>query len=103
MPSFLLSFVLFNVRARLQTQSQPGIDGEFHRVELGFSDALRASGKEDVVDRWPQPHEPYGVYLNNTLVPLENGTQVTAWLSHGACMGKGDQALCDKTSFPGST
>eukprot|EP00041_Stephanoeca_diplocostata_P007110 m.98043 g.98043 ORF g.98043 m.98043 type:complete len:550 (+) comp16736_c0_seq3:162-1811(+) len=87
----------------LTKKSQPGIDGEFHRVELGFSDALRASGKMDVVSTFPHPHEPYGVFLNNTEVVLEDGTPVSAWVSHAACMNKGNKSLCDKTSFPGST
>ena len=36
---------------------QPG-DGKWHLKELGFSDALRYSGKMDVVDK-PNPHEMY--------------------------------------------
>lgn len=87
----------------LTKKSQPGIDGDFHRVELGFSDGLRASGKMDVVSSFPQPHEPYGVFLNATVVPLSSGVNTTAWLAHAACMGKGDKALCETGTFPGST
>ena len=39
-------------------QCKPG-DGQWHLKELGFSDALRYSGKMDVVDK-PDPHEMYG-------------------------------------------
>ena len=42
-------------------QCRPG-DGQWHLKELGFSDALRYSGKMDVVDQ-PNPHEMYGFYL----------------------------------------
>ena len=70
-------------------------------MALGFSDALRASGKMDVVST-PQPHEPYGVFLGNTTVTLQNGTKLSAWESHRACMGKGEKSLCDASSFPGS-
>jgi hypothetical protein len=52
---------------------------------------------------FPKPHEPYGVFLNDTMVALEDGTPVSAWLAHAACMGKGNKSLCDRTSFPGST
>lgn len=42
-------------------ECQPG-DGQYHLKQLGFSDALRYSGKMDVVDK-PMPHEMYGFYL----------------------------------------
>lgn len=41
-------------------------DGQYHLKELGFSDALRYSGKMDVVDQ-PNPHEMYGkLFLQQT-------------------------------------
>ena len=46
----------------------PG-DGKWHLDELGFSDALRYSGKEDVVDK-PVPHEMYGLFLLNHSVDV---------------------------------
>jgi hypothetical protein len=38
-------------------QCKPG-DGQWHLKELGFTDAIRYSGKMDVVDK-PEPHEVY--------------------------------------------
>ena len=43
-------------------ECKPG-DGQYHLRELGFSDALRYSGKMDVVDK-PEPHEMYGMHLS---------------------------------------
>jgi hypothetical protein len=37
---------------------------------------IRYSGKDDVIDKYPQPHEPYGYMLRNNTVTLENGTLV---------------------------
>jgi hypothetical protein len=51
-------------------------DGLWHQKELGFSDALRYSGKMDVVQK-PQPHEMYGVFLQNHTVALSSGEDIT--------------------------
>ena len=70
---------------------------------LGFSDRLRSSGKDDVINTYPLPHEPYGFYLANESVPLENGTIISAWDAHYACMKSGEghrRALCERTSYP---
>eukprot|EP00045_Choanoeca_perplexa_P018446 m.292136 g.292136 ORF g.292136 m.292136 type:complete len:518 (-) comp17823_c0_seq1:5057-6610(-) len=83
----------------LTKATQPGPDGRINFDALGFSDGIRYSGKEDVVDKYPQPHELYGYMLRNNTVALENGTLVSAWTSHYSCM-HGDASLCDATSFP---
>jgi len=83
----------------LTKATQPGDDGTFHQAALGFSDGLRASGKLDVVNKWPTPHEPYGHYLANQSVVYKPGTNISAWKAHGACMNKGDHKYCDATSF----
>merc|ERR1712242_594217 len=72
-------------------------DGRYHMAEMGISDGIRQSGKEDVVNKYPQPHEPYGFYLSNQTVLLENGTSVSAWEAHYACFTDGK--LCQSTSF----
>lgn len=81
----------------LTKDSQPGNDGEYHRKELGWSDALRCSGKMDVVSK-STPHEPYGFYLKNNTVKTEDNKTMTGWKSHYDCMKK--KTPCDSTSFP---
>lgn len=81
----------------LTKKHQPGGDGEFHRKELGWSDALRASGKMDVVSG-KNPHEPYGFYLNNQTVDTEKGKKMSGWEAHYDCMKK--KGPCDSSSFP---
>eukprot|EP00730_Choanoeca_flexa_P002915 TRINITY_DN11228_c0_g1_i11.p1 TRINITY_DN11228_c0_g1~~TRINITY_DN11228_c0_g1_i11.p1 ORF type:complete len:471 (+),score=73.33 TRINITY_DN11228_c0_g1_i11:2-1414(+) len=83
----------------LTKASQPGADGCRNFDELGFSDGIRYSGKMDVIDQWPYPHEPYGYMLRNHTVALENGTLVSAWDAHHGCM-KNILEVCDATSFP---
>lgn len=75
-------------------------DGQYHLKELGFSDALRYSGKMDVVDR-PQPHEMYGFYLRNHTVALKaaGGKHITGWEAHRACMGKAKASECVNSTF----
>jgi len=81
----------------LTKKSQPGDDGEFHRKELGWSDALRASGKMDVVSK-SKPHEPYGHYLANNTVKTEKNKTLSGWEAHYDCMKK--KTPCDSTSYP---
>ena len=50
----------------------------YHQRELGFSDAIRFCGKQDVVQTYPR-REPCGYMLNATSVALENGTRVNAF------------------------
>jgi len=73
-------------------------DGLYRQAELGFSDALRYSGKMDVVQQ-AVPHEMYGFFLRNHTVKSEHGEATDAWEGHRACMGKGDKSLCDKLTF----
>ena len=73
---------------------QPG-DGQWHLKELGFSDALRYSGKMDVVDK-PNPHEMYGFYLQNHTVHMANGSDITGWQAHRACMGRARAVRLDR-------
>jgi arylsulfatase A-like enzyme len=78
-------------------ECQPG-DGQWHLKELGFSDALRYSGKMDVVDKLG-PHEMYGFFLQNHTVALANGSDITGWQAHRACMGKATKDDCINTTF----
>mmetsp|Transcript_23758 Transcript_23758/g.74238 ORF Transcript_23758/g.74238 Transcript_23758/m.74238 type:complete len:515 (-) Transcript_23758:28-1572(-) len=74
----------------------------YHAKELGFSDSIRYSGKNDVISTYPEPHEAYGYMLNASTVQLDNGTTVNAYAAHAACHGKAgvDPTLCDAASFP---
>ena len=72
----------------------------YHQRELGFSDAIRFCGKQDVVQMYPAPHEPYGYMLNATSVALENGTRVNAFAAHHDCIAGKRGALCDASSYP---
>lgn len=78
-------------------ECRPG-DGRYHMKELGWVDALRYSGKMDVVST-KTPHEMYGFYLQNHTVHLANGADVTGWEAHRACMGKATPADCINTTF----
>eukprot|EP01061_Rhynchopus_euleeides_P034807 TRINITY_DN5873_c2_g1_i1.p1 TRINITY_DN5873_c2_g1~~TRINITY_DN5873_c2_g1_i1.p1 ORF type:complete len:513 (+),score=125.84 TRINITY_DN5873_c2_g1_i1:92-1630(+) len=73
-------------------------DGRYHQEELGFSDGLRYSGKADVVDT-DDPHEMYGYFLRNHTMHLANGTEVTGWDAHRACMNRGSPDLCTNTTY----
>lgn len=72
----------------------------YHAHELGFSDSIRYSGKMDVLQNYPQPHEGYGYYLNGSVVRLANGTEVNAFAAHKACFGSGDVSLCQASTYP---
>jgi len=72
--------------------------GAYHMAEMGISDGIRHSGKGDVVDTYPVPHEAYGYFLNNQTVTLESGKNITAWEAHNSCMK--DMKECDSASFP---
>eukprot|EP00928_Gymnodinium_smaydae_P014216 TRINITY_DN15174_c1_g2_i1.p1 TRINITY_DN15174_c1_g2~~TRINITY_DN15174_c1_g2_i1.p1 ORF type:complete len:481 (+),score=20.47 TRINITY_DN15174_c1_g2_i1:22-1464(+) len=80
------------------TECKPG-DGLFHQAELGFSDGLRYSGKEDVV-KTSKPHEMYGFHLARSQVHTEEGNTISGWEAHRACMGLGPTRFCDAASFP---
>jgi len=69
-------------------------------AEIGISDGIRHSGKADVIDTYPVPHEAYGYFLNNQTVKLESGKNITAWDAHHACMKGSPAGHCDSTSFP---
>ena len=71
----------------------------YHMRELGFSDGLRYSGKEDVVQTFPTPHEAYGYMLDGTTVTLGNGTAVNAFHAHAACI-RGEAWCDDGAMFP---
>ena len=72
----------------------------YHARELGFSDSIRFSGKMDVLQGYPKPHEPYGYHLNARTVALENGTRINAFRAHRACLGnKADAALCQRSTY----
>ena len=73
-------------------------DGGYNAKALGISDSIRNSGKGDVIDT-PQPHEPYGYFLNNQTVHTENGTALSGWIAHRACFYN-DITKCDRTSYP---
>jgi len=71
----------------------------YHQAELGFTDAIRYSGKDDVVATFPLPHEAYGYFLDGKTVKLDNGTQVNAFFAHKDCI-RGKRELCQATSYP---
>jgi len=73
--------------------------GGYMAKELGFSDWIRHSGKEDVINMFPEPHEHYGYFLSNQTVTLENGTTVNAFIAHYSCM-KDPSMACDGSSYP---
>ena len=75
----------------------------YHQKELGFSDAIRFSGKDDVINTFPTPHEPYGYALADHKVKLESGETVSAFKAHNDCINppaKGKHSLCQRTSYP---
>jgi len=75
--------------------------GGYHLKELGFSDGIRHSGKDDVIDAYPIPHEAYGYFLHNQTVRLANASLVNAFDAHHACMtDTHTSALCSASSFP---
>merc|ERR1712137_530758 len=71
----------------------------YQAAEMGFSDWIRNQGKMDVINKFPEPHESYGYFLNNQTVKLENGTDVNAFVAHYSCL-KQPEVACDSTSFP---
>lgn len=75
-------------------------DGLYRLEELGFTDGLRYSGKEDVVDT-PAPHEMYGFFLRNQTMLSQRSTMVNAWDAHRTCMGQhgNSSALCDASTY----
>eukprot|EP00462_Mataza_sp_D1_P005747 CAMPEP_0175120952 /NCGR_PEP_ID=MMETSP0087-20121206/900_1 /TAXON_ID=136419 /ORGANISM="Unknown Unknown, Strain D1" /LENGTH=407 /DNA_ID=CAMNT_0016402443 /DNA_START=327 /DNA_END=1550 /DNA_ORIENTATION=- len=75
-------------------------DGRYRQYELGFSDGLRYSGKDDVVQK-NSPHEMYGFFLRNQSVTTEEGKKINGWTAHKACMGKKGSvpANCDKLTY----
>lgn len=98
----------------LTKATQPGANGTFNQAGLGFNDAIRCSGKMDVLAGGP--HEPYGLFLNSTTVSLQSGESVNAFDAHKACLDEApeplDEAtfvlreslrsggLCDASSYP---
>ncbi|KAJ1455338.1 alkaline-phosphatase-like protein [Pelagophyceae sp. CCMP2097] len=71
----------------------------YRQEELGFSAARRFCGKDDVISTYPEPHEPYGYMLDAARVPLENGTEVSAFDAYADCLRRRG-GLCDAASFP---
>ena len=71
----------------------------YHQKELGFTDAIRYSGKDDVIDMFPKPHEAYGYFLDNKTVQLDDGTHVNAFKAHNDCI-HGTRKLCQASSYP---
>lgn len=63
-------------------------DGRYMSKELGFSDSLRYTGKDAVIQN-KFPYDMYGFFLRNQSVSSENGTQTNGWLAHLACFGTG--------------
>lgn len=73
----------------------------YHAAALGFSDSIRFEGKENVINTYPTPHEPYGYHLNASEVPLANGSRVNAFRAHRACLiGGPDRDLCQRDTYP---
>jgi arylsulfatase A-like enzyme len=79
-------------------------DGLYHQEELGWSDGRRFQGKLGVFQHWPEPYCMYGYHLRNQTVHLENGTALTGWEAHAACVKQSndehESPLCDARSYP---
>ena len=61
--------------------------GHYHQNELGFVDgSSRCSGKMDMINPPSKPHERYGHWLQNHTLALKNGTTISGWDGHAACM-----------------
>ena len=74
-------------------------NGGYHLKELGFTDGIRHSGKDDVIDKYPDPHEAYGYFLNNFTFNV-NGTNFTGFDTHHKCMKEVDNSLCNPDTYP---
>eukprot|EP00658_Telonema_sp_P-2_P026664 TRINITY_DN2078_c0_g1_i2.p1 TRINITY_DN2078_c0_g1~~TRINITY_DN2078_c0_g1_i2.p1 ORF type:complete len:440 (+),score=104.09 TRINITY_DN2078_c0_g1_i2:45-1364(+) len=73
--------------------------GRYKMSELGIDDGIRHSGKSDVIDTFPKPHEAYGYFLNNQTVLTEAGANISAFEAHYACL-KNNPSKCDRLSYP---
>ncbi len=67
---------------------------------LGFTDSIRFEGKGGVLHTYPKPHEPFGYFLDNHTVRLQNGTAVNAFVAHRTCVVRHDPDLCQTSTFP---
>jgi arylsulfatase A-like enzyme len=79
-------------------------DGLFHQKELGWSDGRRFAGKSGVFKHWPKPYCMYGYHLSNQTVHTENGTALSGWEAHAACVKQSNDQKeaprCDSRSYP---
>lgn len=81
----------------------PGVDYSRHDgwMDLGFSDAIRTTGKTKVV-RIHEPYDPYRTYLENTIVSLPDGKEINAIDAYRDCWeGKiaPGSSNCQSSSF----
>lgn len=67
---------------------------------LGFSDSIRFEGKGGVIETYPKPHEPFGYFLNNHSLRLQNGSEINAFVAHRTCLVRHDPAICEPSTFP---
>ena len=83
--------------------------GLYNQAKLGFSDGIRCAGKAEVLDHYPNPFEPYGLFLARQIVTLMNGTNLSAWQASHDCMNplypehpnlNANETACQASSFP---
>ena len=76
--------------------------GGYHMKEMGIDDGIRHSGKDDVIDQYPVPHEAYGYFLHNQTLQNPNGSSgVNAFDAHYDCMKRrhASGSLCNADTF----
>merc|ERR1712087_200725 len=73
--------------------SSCGVNGTYHLNELGFDDQRRCAGKGDVFHTWPEPTDPFGVYLTEHFYPNASGMNDSDWNIAYECM-EGQEGSC---------
>ena len=79
--------VMVSGKDDLTKETGCGDTGSYRSVELGFSDEARCQGKDDVL-RDGFPHDPYGLYLNDSSNFIINLNK-SLWDIHYQCFDKG--------------
>jgi arylsulfatase len=70
-------FVMTSGKDDLTKSSGPGIDGQYHAKELGFSNFARTEGKEDVL-KSNKPTDPYGNFCLQHNISTNEGN-ISLW------------------------
>ena len=75
--------VMVSGKDDLTKETGCGSDGSYRATQVGFSDYARCGGKDDVL-RGGHPHEPYGLFLNQSSNFIVNLNQ-SLWDIHCNC------------------